>query len=540
MTTYNTIIVGSGISGIFTLKHLLEEGNNDVLVLDKNPEPFGVWNINNHPSVIENTYTVSSKLYMTISDFPMPENMPEFPHHSLILKYYNDYATHFKLYPYLKQNCKIISIKKETDKWCIRTTNTIYYALNVVIATGTTNDCLNIPTDPFYKNFTGEMYHSDLYDKIKNVEGKKILLVGGSDTTGDYAMELKLKNKITISIKNGLWFQNRILGAYEPADMVYSRMFDFLIKKIITKKRFEENGSMIETMWGVRGSGIDIWKSKCGYLNSYYVKSREIIEQVSKGIITPENGIKSIDNKKITFETNHTAEFDIILFCTGYKPLECMKFLDSEIVNSMKYKHIFYENDPSIMFTGFIRPFLTSIPMLSELQSRWIANVICGKNKLPTADQMHKETIKDDLKQQAEFPCAHERIKTIVDPYDYCNMIADKIGVKPNYKKILFTNPVFFYKLIFNTWNHHVFRLNDKDPKKRKIALENILETNNNNSSKLVTKMITFRITFSIIIIIIILFGIKYFLSKILSHNFVYKNKNYIKKYIKKLYKIKV
>ena len=42
MTTYNTIIVGSGISGIFTLKHLLEEGNNDVLVLDKNPEPFGV------------------------------------------------------------------------------------------------------------------------------------------------------------------------------------------------------------------------------------------------------------------------------------------------------------------------------------------------------------------------------------------------------------------------------------------------------------------------------------------------------------------
>ena len=95
---YDTIIIGSGISGLFTLKHLLEEGNDNVLVLDKNPEPFGVWNRANHPSVYENTYTVSSKLYMTISDFPLPQETAEFPHHSIILKYYKDYATHFNLY----------------------------------------------------------------------------------------------------------------------------------------------------------------------------------------------------------------------------------------------------------------------------------------------------------------------------------------------------------------------------------------------------------------------------------------------------------
>lgn len=74
--TYSTIIIGSGISGIFTLKHLIEEGNKNVLVLDKNPEPFGVWNRKNHPCVYENTHTVSSKLYMTISDFPLPEETP--------------------------------------------------------------------------------------------------------------------------------------------------------------------------------------------------------------------------------------------------------------------------------------------------------------------------------------------------------------------------------------------------------------------------------------------------------------------------------
>ena len=119
---YDTIIIGSGISGLFTLKHLIEEGNSNVLVLDKNPEPFGVWNTSNHPSVYENTYTVSSKLYMTISDFPLPEETPEFPHHSIILNYYREYAKHFNLYPYLKQKVEVISVHKEKDNGSLKQT----------------------------------------------------------------------------------------------------------------------------------------------------------------------------------------------------------------------------------------------------------------------------------------------------------------------------------------------------------------------------------------------------------------------------------
>ena len=45
---FNTIIIGSGISGLFTLKHLLEEGINNVLVIDKNHHPSLVNVANNH------------------------------------------------------------------------------------------------------------------------------------------------------------------------------------------------------------------------------------------------------------------------------------------------------------------------------------------------------------------------------------------------------------------------------------------------------------------------------------------------------------
>jgi dimethylaniline monooxygenase (N-oxide forming) len=511
MLLLNTIIIGSGISGIFTLKHLLEEGITNVLILDKNSEPFGVWNMKNRPSVFDNTYTVSSKLYMTISDFPIPEKTPEFPHHSLILEYYKNYVKHFNLYSYIKQNCKVISIKKENNIWVITTNEKKYYSLNVVIATGTVNNCPNIPTDEIYKKFTGKIYHSIDYEKIKNIKNKKILIIGGSDTAVDCAMDLKANNKVTISIKNGVWFQNRNAGAYEPADMYYNRILDYTIKNIITKKSVDMffGNTLIELFWGQKGSGIDIWKSKCDYLNTYYVKSREIIDVIAKGIITPENEIIDINDKTIKFKTDNQNNFDIILFCTGYKPFDCIKFLDNEIVYSKKYKHIFYINDPSLMFIGFIRPYLTSIPMITELQSRWIAKIISKKKSLPSTEYMKNKTIEDDLKQQKEFPCTYERLKTIVDPYDYCNMIADNIDAQINIFKTFITDPKLCYIILFASWNHHVYRLNDNNLEKRNIAIKNIYDNyNHNRTSKKIESGIFPQFIIILIVFIIILYNI--------------------------------
>lgn len=470
---------------------------------------------------------------MTITDFPIPEDTPEFPHHSLILKYYQDYAEHFNLYPYIKQNITIIQIKKKNNLWVVNSNNDIYYSKYIVCATGTVNDCPNIPNDPYYKNFTGKILHNDYYEQIQNVENKNILIVGGSDTSVDLAMELKNKNNVTISVKNGMWFQNRNLGAYEAADMLYNRIIDFFIKNIVSKKYVDDNtnpfiNNNIQFWWGERGSGIDIWKSKCDYLNSYYVKSREIIEQISKGIIIPENGIKYINQEKITFETGNTRKYDIILLCTGYKPLSCMNFLDNNIVNTLKYKHIFYPNDPTIMFVGYIRPYLTSIPMISEIQSRWIAKIISGACKLPSIEQMKKEIIKDDFNQSKEFPCSYDRLKTIMDPYSYYNMVATKINAHPNYIKLFFTDIILFYKILISSWNHHIYRLNDKSIIKQDIAVKNINEIYNDNKTSKKVEIFTIKWFFNYLYYLFIFVIIVYLLY------YSYCNKKNILKYVKK------
>lgn len=485
---YNTIIIGSGISGLFALKELKTKNINNVLILDSNPEPFGVWNINNHPSVIKETYAVSSKLYMTITDFPMDKDVPEFPHHSIILDYYKKYAKHYDLLKHVKNNVRVTKTYKKNNVWIIETNQNTYKSKNLIVATGTTNSCLNLPQDKMYQNFKGEKYHCDQFKNLRNkFVNKKILIVGVSDTAADLAEILKTNNEVTMSSKNGIWFQSRNSGAYNPTDMFYNRFFDFFIKNISDKKFsdkvFGNSEDRVILFWGKNGHGIDKWKTDVPYLNGYYVKSRDIINSISKGQITPEGAIKSISGYNVTFIDGNTKKFDVILFCTGYQASNCVKFLE-EKNRYDKYKHIFSPHDKTLYFIGFIRPYLTSIPMLSELQSRWIAQEIKNNNSgLPTKEIMLKTIKLDREKQKEEFPAAHKRLMTIVDPYDYCNYIANNINATPDYFKILITNPKLYYKIIMGSWNHHVFRLNDPRKNIRQYCQQNIREISKNKSS---------------------------------------------------------
>jgi dimethylaniline monooxygenase (N-oxide forming) len=516
----NTIIIGSGISGLFTLKHLKELGIHDILVIDKNHYPFGVWNLKNHPGVKEFTYCVSSKLYMTISDFPIPKEYPEFPYHSDILEYYKLYAKKFDLLKHVKCNIEVLNTKKIGDCWNIYTKNCdksinrnqnklAYKCKNLVIACGTVNNCLNIPQDKMYNNFTGLKFHSDEYDKYKNeLINKKILLIGVSDTACDIAEKQKNENKITMSSRNGVWLQNRNSGAYSPTDMFYSRIIDFSIKKIFGKQIidvfFGNNFLTVPAWWGINGHGIEEWETNSGYLNSYYVKSRDIINSISKGQIKPVNGVKDISNNEITFNNDKNDMFDVIIFCTGYKPFGGLKFIDKKYYNSI-YKHIFSSEDNSVYFVGYIRPYLTSIPMIAELQSRWIAQEIYNNNtSLPCKKEMLNEINIDNKKQQNEFPTSCQRLKTIVDPYDYCNMVADKINAKPNIFKYLLTDIKMFIIILFYSWNQHYFRLNDKCSDKALIAYKNIIELSYNSTSKLLSNIfLWYPLRFIIFILII-------------------------------------
>lgn len=493
-------IIGSGFSGIYTLKYCLDQGL-DAWIYEKSPRIGGVWNVANKPGGVHDfTYSVTSKLYMSSTEFAPPDEYAEFPHSSLVYKRLESYTDHFGLRARIKHGFEAVHILKNNDAGGGRLLITFLangsehvevHAHRVVIATGTSM-CPAYPDNKeLYKRFKGLVVHSHYYNEhVRDAcKGKRVLIVGGSDHASDIAADLSkvaVKGGIYVSIKDGQWFQDRMFSAEAPADMFYNRFADFAIKNIVGKKYINEIiGEVgVKHWWGQGGSDVAEWQPKCDYLNAYYNKSRDLVRLVGFGIVKPCGPVRDIQSQTIFCEgRNPIFEVDAVIMCTGYKYSACMSWA-RPYVQQPRYKHVFpVAEQGRVAFVGYIRPYLTSIPMLIELQARLVAKVFAGHAALPTETQLRYMTKKDEDRTRIEFACNAQRIPFIVDPYDYCNALARLIRALPSSTALLFKEPFLWYCCMFDSWNQYYYRLNDPDPKLRQLAREVILTYHTHHSS---------------------------------------------------------
>ncbi len=116
-------VIGAGCSGITTLKNLLQAGLTDVVCYEQNDQIGGNWVYSaeeSHSSVCETTHIISSKTMSQFADFPMPADYPDYPSHEQLLKYFQAYAAHFGLYPYIQFNTKVQKAEKIAgEQWLI-------------------------------------------------------------------------------------------------------------------------------------------------------------------------------------------------------------------------------------------------------------------------------------------------------------------------------------------------------------------------------------------------------------------------------------
>jgi hypothetical protein len=94
-------------------------------------------------------------------------------------------------------------------------------------------------------------------------------------------------------------------------------------------------------------------------------------------------------------------------------------------------------------------------------------------------------------------------------------MIGKNIDALPNLFNLFFTNNELWRNIMYDSWNHHIFRLNDNDPAKVKIATNNIMENSENITSKLIRSLL-FTINFYTFVFIV---GIIFIIVVIIKNN---------------------
>ena len=372
-------VIGAGPSGITALKNLVTNGF-DVTCFEMNDQIGGNWvykDKTGHSSVFKTTHIISSKKFSEYTDFPMPNDFPDYPSGAELLSYFNSYVKKFDLKKHIKFETKIEKALPNNDKWKLFFENTNEDFDYLIIANGHHWS----PRIPSYSgSFSGELMHSHQFKNNEYFKDKSVLVVGGGNSACDIAVEIsRVAKKTSISMRRGYHFIPKFIMGM-PSDKFYAKTLwipqriRLILQKLVLRfvqGKYED--------YGLQKPDHDI-------LQSHATVNSELLYFIKHGKISPKTNIKSFSGSSVLFDDESKNDYDIVLFATGYK-ISFPFFSDSHIDYEQKdidlYNFCFHPKFKNLMFVGLLQP-LGCIWPLSDLQSQQIVKYLKKEWDLPS------------------------------------------------------------------------------------------------------------------------------------------------------------
>ena len=400
-------MIGAGISGLTTVKMLRDYGI-DVVCFEASDRIGGNWafdNPNGSSSAYRSLHIDTSKHQLSFRDFPMPEEFPDFPHHSQIKQYLDDYAEAFDLLRSIEFETRVMHAERLPEGgWELTTAG--------ADGTGPTEshlfDALVVGNghhwDPrfadFPGEFTGEMIHSHAYIDPwtpLHLMDKRILVVGLGNSAADIAVELSskvMRNEVTLSTRSSAWIVPKYIAG-KPADK-YFATFPYL--------PYSWQRKVIQTMQPMsagRPESYGLPKPNHKFFEAHPTQSVELPLRLGSGDVTAKGDIDRLDGRTVHFADGTSAEFDVIIQATGYNttfPFFDPEFLSADEHNHVPlYKRMFTPGVEDLAFVGFAQATPTLFPFV-EAQARLVAAWAAGLYRTPPVEEMKRVIVEDEKK----------------------------------------------------------------------------------------------------------------------------------------------
>lgn len=412
-------LIGAGSSGIAVVKALADAGI-DFDCFEKSDRVGGNWvfgNKNGMSSAYEGLYINTSRDRMQFADFPMPRSYPDFPHHSQIAAYFEQYIEAFDLRRRITFDTEVLSATREGSSWRVtvhgpstgRATRT-YDAL--LVANGHHWDPL-WPEPRFPGTFGGREMHAHDYKSKDALRGKRVVVVGMGNSAMDIAVESSEVAKATF------------LSARRGVHVIPKYMFGRPLDQFFTSARIP---------WSVRQRvGETLHRLAVGEMTRYGLPkpdhrigdahptiSGRILDRLAHGAVTPKPNIARLDGDRVHFTDGSVEEADVVVYCTGYRvtfPFFDAKFLAAKDNELPLFHRVFHPTIPDLMFVGLLQP-LGAIMPLAEAQGKWIASYLRGRYALPPGHEMEAK-IAEDRRAMVERYVRSKRHTMQVDFDDY-------------------------------------------------------------------------------------------------------------------------
>lgn len=305
-------IVGAGPGGL-ALARTFKLLGIDFDVFERHSDVGGIWDPENPGSpMYASAHFISSKTQSHYTDFPMPEDYPDYPSNRQILSYMRDFARTYGLYEDITFNTEVTATEFSKDGWSVSLSNGETRPYRWLVCVNGTNWHASLPDwadDPF----EGEVRHANTFHHMDEFRGKRVLIVGAGNSGCDIACDAAAAaDKAFISLRRGYHFiPKHLMG--KPADVFAAEgphLPMWLTQKIFGGLLRFINGDL--TRLGLPAPDHKIFES-------HPILNTQLLHYLGHGDISAEGDVKGLDGKEVVFTDGSREEVDLVLCATGYR-----------------------------------------------------------------------------------------------------------------------------------------------------------------------------------------------------------------------------
>ena len=334
----------------------------------------------------------TSRERMEYSDFPMPKSYPDFPHHTHIAKYFDDYVDHFGIRDRIRFETGVERVARRrrrrvggrARRTARRTATTRCWSPTATTGTRAGPS----PPSPAAEEFEGVQIHSHDYkgDDPDFFRDKTVVVLGMGNSAMDIAVEASFVA------------QHTYLAARRGAHVIPKYLFGKPIDQIggSTKIPFPVRRRVLEGMLKVYLGDMERYglpKPDHRFGGAHPTVSDDILSRMAHGTITAKPNIASLTRDGVRFADGSEVEADVVVYCTGYKvtfPFFDAGFIAAPDNDLPLFRRTFHPDIPNVFFIGLLQP-LGAIMPIAELQSEWVSDFLAGRYALPSPGELRAD-----------------------------------------------------------------------------------------------------------------------------------------------------
>jgi cation diffusion facilitator CzcD-associated flavoprotein CzcO len=391
-------VIGAGSSGLPVIKALKDRGI-PVTCFEKTPNIGGLWCIDNKAlgasAAYDSLHINTDTRMMEYREYPMPRDLPAYPAHNQIHRYFQDYARHFDLNPCIRFETPVTHARRRDDGvWEVTTGRGDRLEFDVLVVANGHHWDPRWP-DPYPGQFSGQQIHSHSYRNPADpvaTRGKRVLVVGIGNSAVDIAAELAHRSngvRCLLSLRRGAWIMPKwVLGL--PLTRPFVSVPHWVPWRL---------GALVldATARLVFGTPMDygLPRPDHKWLRAHPTISQDLYSRLGHGDIVVKPAIEQFDGPTVRFADGSEETVDLIIWCTGYKisfPFFDADFLSAKDNYFPLWQRMIQPGIDNLFFVGLYQP-LGSVMQPAELQAKLIADYLVGELAFPDAETMRREML---------------------------------------------------------------------------------------------------------------------------------------------------